>query len=115
MSTTQEMALGYTTTLAAALNYVMATSAVARAAYRLTYGVEWSPLGNAAEINDGASTTAGTVCWSLRPTRLRYKSRSPQFSMIPISPADSARVHRCGCGNDLTSKSRPSGSRATPA
>ena len=50
-----------TTTLAAYLNAAMARDASARDAYRALYGAEWSPLGNGTEINDGASSVAGTV------------------------------------------------------
>ncbi len=61
MTTNEEIALGHTTVLAAYLNAAMANDAMARMAYALMYGAEWSPLGNGATINDGASTVAGTV------------------------------------------------------
>lgn len=57
----QELALDATTTLAAYLNAAMARDPMARMAYAVMHGTEWSPLGNGAEINDGATATAGTV------------------------------------------------------
>lgn len=50
-----------TTCLAAYLNAAMARDASARAAYEAAWGVQWAPLGNGAEINDGASSTAHTA------------------------------------------------------
>lgn len=61
MTTAQEIALDATTTLAAYLNAAMERDPMARMAYAVMYGAEWSPLGNGATVNDGASSTAGTV------------------------------------------------------
>lgn len=50
-----------TTCLAAYLNAAMARDERARAAYAAQWGVQWTPLGNGHEINDGATASARTV------------------------------------------------------